>query len=193
MVELGVQIDKNKYSDLMRKVSLLASEDQINKAINRAAKRAADAAKTETVKQISSAYTLTVTDIREAVTTRNLKGGDVGAAMQIESSPFSLPKFTGVTPKAIMPPSKEIVNAQVKKGGGAQLKRSFVAKMKNGHVGVYERETDKGLPLEQHFGPSVPGMFGREKETEINKAAREKAGETLNKRLIHELERLMYG
>jgi hypothetical protein len=36
-------------------------------------------------------------------------------------------------------------------------------------------------------------MFGREKETEINIAAREKAMETLDKHVINELERLLNG
>jgi len=173
----------------MRTVSLLANEAQINKAISRAAKRAADSAKTETVKQLTNEYTLPVSEIRETVSARNLTGGDIGAAMQISSNPFALTKFDGVTPKE---PVKKPVLAQVKKGSSKlELAKSFAAKMKSGHVGIYERETDKSLPLEQHFGPATTGMFKANEK--VNEAVLEKAGETLNKRVIHELERLMYG
>jgi hypothetical protein len=65
--------------------------------------------------------------------------------------------------------------------------------MPNGHIGVYERQGEKSFPIDQHFGPSVAGMFGREKETEINITAREKAMETLDKYVINELERLLNG
>ena len=191
MVNVNVGFDRNKYSDIMRKVSLLANEEQINKAINRAAKRAADTAKAETVRQLSSEYTLPVSEIRGTITTRNLRGGDIGAVMQISSSPFALPKFTGVTPKEIMPPAKGPVRSEVKKGSSLELARSFVAKMKSGHVGVYERTTKKSLPLEQHFGPATTGMFKANEK--VNKAVMEKTGETFHNRVIHELERLMYG
>jgi len=189
MVNVSVEFDKNKYSDIMRQVSLLANETQINKAIGRAAKRAANAARTETVKQLSSEYTLPVSEMRGTLSTRNLMGGDIGAAMQISSNPFALPKFEGVTPKE---PVKKPVLAQVKKGSSKlELARSFAAKMKSGHVGIYERDTDKSLPLGQHFGPATTGMFKANEK--VNEAVLEKAGETLNKRVIHELERLMYG
>jgi hypothetical protein len=193
MISLNVEFDKNKYSEIMRKCSLLASVKEINKVINRAAKRAADTAKAETVRQLASEYTLPASEIRGTITTRNIGGDNVGAVMNISSSPFALPKFKGVTPKEVMPPAKGPVKAQIKKGSGAILKRAFVAKMKSGHIGVYERQGKESFPIDQKFGPSTPGMFGRENETEINKAVMKKAGETFDKRIQHELERLLNG
>jgi hypothetical protein len=117
-----------------------------------------------------------------------------------------------------MPPAKGPVRASVKQSGGADLSQSFVAKMKGGHIGVYEREERKRKSMDSHgrtfdkikrngkweeniahthiyelFGPSIAGMFGREKETEINIAVREKAMENLDKHVINELERLLNG
>jgi len=191
MVNVNVEFDKKKYADIMHKVSMLANEDQINKAINRAAKRAADTAKAETVRQLSSEYTLPTKEIRGTIATRNLRGGDIGAVMEIQSGPFALPKFTGTIPKEVMPPAKGPVRAEVKKGSSFELARAFVAKMKSGHVGVYERKTEKNTPLEQHFGPATTGMFKANEK--VNEAVMEKVGETFNGRVIHELERLMYG
>jgi hypothetical protein len=191
MVGLKIEFDKNKYSEIMRKCSLLANESEINKAINRAAKRAADTAKAESVRQLTSEYTLPASEIRGTIATRNIGGGKVGAIMDISSSPFALPKFKGVTPKEVMPPAKGPVQAQVKKGGGATLKQAFIAKMKSGHVGVYERQGEKPFPIEQHFGPSTPGMFKANES--VNNAVMQLAGETFDKRVQHELERLLNG
>jgi hypothetical protein len=208
MIDLHIEFDKNKYSDIMKKCSLLASEAEINKAISRGAEKAADEAKKETVKQLLSEYTLSGSEIKSPIKTRKMGGSEVGAVMNISSGVFPLYNFDGVTPREVMPPARGPVQVKVKKGGGATFKQSFVAKMKSGHVGVYEREEEKRrdkirvkgkdsnkeyMHINEFFGPSIAGMFGREKETEINIAAREKAMETLDKYVINELERLLNG
>ena len=190
MIDLNIEFDKRQYSEIMAKVTLLADEKEIQKAVNRAAKRAADTAKAETVRQLSAEYTLPVSELRGTISTRNLASG--GAVMQISSGPFALTKFQGTLPKEVMPPAKGPVIAQVKKTGGGQvLGRSFVAKMKNGHKGVYERKGKERFPLEQHFGPSTTGMF-KANET-VNEAVSKKAMDNFHERVIHEFERLMYG
>jgi hypothetical protein len=203
-VSLQIDFDKNKYSEIMRKCSLLANEAEINKAISKGAKKAADEAKKETIEQFLSGYTLSGSEIKPAIKTRKMGGGEAGAVMKIESGVIPLYQFEGVTPREIMPPAKGPVRAAVKQGGGANLSRSFVAKMPNGHIGVYEREGVKRLDrkdkdnkehdhIHELFGPSIAGMFGREKETEINIAVRKKAMENLDKHVINELERLLNG
>jgi hypothetical protein len=208
-VDLNVDFDKNKYASLMRKIELLANEKEINKVISKAAKKAADEARKETLNLIPAQYTVPKSEVEGTIETQKIGGGEKGAVMHIASDVFPLYKFGGVLPREIMPPAKGPVRAAVKQGGGADLSRAFVAKMPNGHVGVYEREGSKRKSKDSHgrekrgsvehnhinelFGPSVPGMFGREKDTEINMAVMEKAGEVFNKRVIVELERLMYG
>jgi hypothetical protein len=207
MINLSIEFDKNKYSEIIRKCSFLANEAEINKAISKGAKKAADEAKKETIKQLLSGYTLSGSEIKPAIKTRKMGGGETGAVMKIESGAFPLYQFEGVTPREIMPPAKGPVRAVVKQGGGAGLNRSFVAKMPNGHIGVFEREGAKRKSfretkgkaniahdhINELFGPSIAGMFGREKETEINIAVRKKAMENLDKHIINELERLLNG
>jgi len=190
-VGLQVEFDRNKFAEILKKCSLLATPAEINKAINRAAKRAADTAKAESIRQEASEYTLPVSEIRGTITTRKISGGDIGAVMKISSSPFPLTKFAGVTPNNTMPPAKGPVVAKVKKGGGATMKRAFVAKMKSGHVGVFEREGEKNLPIDQLFGPATPSMFDANEN--VNEAVMKLAGETFNDRVQHELERLLNG
>jgi len=192
--EFGIQFDERKYADVMRKVELLANRAQIEKAITRAAKKAANEAKKETAKLLASEYTLENPEIKKSLSTRKLAGSQMGAALDIASGVFALTKFKGVLPKAIMPPAKGPVNIKVKSSGSvAVFKRAYVAKMKSGHVGVFEREGEKSLPIEEHFGPSVPGMFGREKETVINMAVRDLAAKIFDQSVVTELENLMYG
>jgi hypothetical protein len=218
MINLSVEFDKNKYSELIRRCSLLANGAEINKAISKGAKKAADEAKKETVNQFLSRYTLSGSELKSAIKTRKMGGSETGGVMQITSGVIPLYQFEGTTPREIMPPAKGPVRAAVKQGGGADLSRSFVAKMPSGHVGIYEREDEKRKSMDSQgmtpdkikrngkweenkekyhinelFGPSIAGMFGREKETEINTAAIEKARETLDKHIINELERLLNG
>jgi hypothetical protein len=218
MIDLSVQFDKTKYSEIVQKCSLLANEKEINKAISKGAKKTADEAKKETIKQFLGKYTLSGSEIKSAIKTRKMGGSETGGVMQITSGVIPLYQFDGVMPREIMPPAKGPVRAAVKQSGGANLSHAFVAKMPSGHVGVFEREEDKRKSMDSHgrtfdkikkkgklvenkkhihiaefFGPSIAGMFGREKETEINTAAIEKAKETLDKHIINELERLLNG
>jgi hypothetical protein len=207
MVNLQVYFDRNKYAEIIRKCSFLASGKEINKAISKGAKKAADEAKKETLNQFLRQYTLSGAEIKPAIKTRRMGGGETGAVMQITSGVIPLYQFDGVTPREIMPPAKGPVRAAVKISGGEDLSRAFVAKMPGGHIGVFEREGVKRLDkvtrknkvnkihdhISEFFGPSIAGMFGREKETEINTAAIERAKETLDKHILNELERLLNG
>jgi hypothetical protein len=207
-VSLQIDFDKNKYSELLRRIELMSNEKEINNAISKGAKKAADEAKKETIKQILSGYTISGSEIKSATTTRKMGGGETGAVMRIESGAIPLYKFEGVTPREVMQPAKGPVRVKVKANGGSELSHSFVAKMPSGHIGVFEREgakrhskrhykdekRDKSHDhINEFFGPSIAGMFGREKETEINLAVREKAMKTLDGHVINELERLLNG
>ena len=188
MIELQVDFDKRKYADIMRKCSWLADSKTIEKAVSRAAKRAADAGKAETKRQLAAEYTLPSTEIGQTISTG---GSEIGAWMRLLSGPIPLPKFKGVTPKGVMPPEKGPVKAQVKKSGGAELKMAFVAKMKTGHIGVFERKGEKRLPIKELFGPSTTSMFKANEK--VHTAVQEKIKETLDKRIEHEFGRILNG
>jgi hypothetical protein len=219
MIDLQVNFDKNKYAELIQKCSLVSSGKEINNAISKGAKKAADEAKKETVNRILSGYTISGSELKPAIKTRKMGGDETGAVMNIVSGVIPLYQFEGTMPREVMPPAKGPVRATVKQeGGGSELGHAFVAKMPGGRIGVYEREESKRKSMDSHglisdrikkngewkdnkekwhiyelFGPSIAGMFGREKETEINLAVREKAMETLDKYVINELEGLLNG
>ena len=206
MIELSVGFNQSeKYTSLIKKLEVMASEKEINNAITKAAKKAATEARKETLSLIPGAYTIPVSEVKSSIKVRAIKGSEPGAVMQIMSGVFSLYEFGGVTPREVMPPSKGPVRAAVKQGGGSELGHAFIAKMPSGHIGVFEREGEKRLSkttrkgkknterdhIREFFGPSVPGMFGMEKETPINTAVIKRTGEIFNELVIQELEALL--
>lgn len=60
--------------------------------------------------------------------------------------------------------------------------------MQNGHEGVFFRSTWKGYPIDSMMGPAVPQLAGKK---EVIEAVTKKANETLEKRIEHELSRVM--
>jgi len=217
MIELSVGFNQNeKYASLIKKLQVLATEKEINKAITKAAKKAASEARKETLSLIPGAYTIPVSEVKSSIKVQAIRGSNPGAIMRITSGVFSLYEFGGVTPREVMPPSKGPVRAAVKQGGGSELGHAFIAKMKGGHIGVFEREETKRKSMDSHgrtynkikkngkwvenkahvhiqelFGPSVPGMFGMEKENPINTAVIKRTGEIFNELVIVELEALL--
>jgi len=188
MIDLKVEFNKSKYNDVLKKVSLLANEAEVNKAINRAAKRAADTAKAETVRQLTAEYTLPASEIRRTIASRNIGGGEVGAVMKISDGAHALFDFQ-INPKTI--PTKKPVTVSIKKGQSGVSRHGFVAKMNSGHIGLFSREGEERLPVIERFGPSTTGMF--KANNAINESVVMVAGETFEKRVLHELDRLMYG
>lgn len=76
----------------------------------------------------------------------------------------------------------------------ALFRHAFVARMKNGHVGIYERtggmtSNDKD-EIEELFGPSVPQMLGQQ---EVAKKLSEEAMEKFEERLDHEINAILNG
>jgi hypothetical protein len=207
MLSFKVEFDKSQYEALIKKLELLANDKEINNAIKKAARKAASEARKETLVLIPAAYTIPSSEVKSAIKVRASRGSEPGATMRITSGVFSLYEFGGVTPKEIMPPAKGPVRVAVKQDGDSELGRAFIAKMPSGHIGVFEREGVKRLSkttrkdkenkihdhIQELFGPSVPGMFGREKETPVNTAVIKRAGEIFNELAIVELEGLLNG
>ena len=71
---------------------------------------------------------------------------------------------------------------------------AFVARMKSGHIGIFERTGDKtekgGDAIEELMGSSVPTMLGNE---EVERKLSEKAVEKFDERLNHEVSRILNG
>ena len=78
----------------------------------------------------------------------------------------------------------------MKRGGGAVYDDAFIAEMKNGHIGVFRRETSKHLPISEYMGLSAAHMVG---ETAVAEKVQEEAQKTVEERVMHEVERILGG
>jgi hypothetical protein len=186
MIDLNIQFDKDKYQSMIARATLFNKD--IDKVINRAARRAADSGKTETKRQIASQYTLSSTDIGNTIEVKTLQEGSV---MRIFSSVQDIMAFRGVKPKSPTDSGRVIV--EVKKGRKFNIERGFVGVLskKQQRIGLYQRDVNKRNVFRRYHGPTTVGMF-KANET-VHNAAVAKIMETLDKRMIHELERMLNG
>ncbi|MGN1369367.1 MAG: hypothetical protein ACI4WX_10890 [Aristaeellaceae bacterium] len=82
------------------------------------------------------------------------------------------------------------VHVSVMKGAGATLDHAFDANV-NGHFGIFERVGKKRFPIKELYGPSTPQMM-YSNEAVLDKVE-EKVVETFEKRLDHEISRILNG
>jgi len=187
MIDLEIQLDKDKYQQMIARAALFNAD--IEKAVNRATRRAADSGKAETKRQLAAEYTLPSADIGKTIEVNQLSEG---MEMRVFSSVQDILAFKGVKPKMPMPGSGRVI-VEIKKGNKFTLERGFVGVLQKGQkkIGVYQRDEAKGNVLRKYHGPTTVGMFNAN-ET-VHNAAIDKIMETLDKRMIHELERLLNG
>jgi hypothetical protein len=179
---------RNDYNRIVQRLEKIANKTIIRKAINLAAKRAADHGVTLTKKGIAADTTLKPGDIGKKVK-RYAYGSplDMSIGMRISDTarPLSDFSFTPKKPKYRTAPEVEIYKGNKTRFG----KGAFVAKMPTGHVGIFERETEKPMPIKQLTGPSVTGLFKANEN--VHNMVWDEIFKTFEQRVEHEVERLL--
>lgn len=126
--------------DLERVRKMLAgvphgSEKAVANAINKSARTAV----TGVIKGLRKNYTVNSKHIRKnGFNIKRANAGNLAAVITIRGRVLGLNNFF-MTPKE---PAREIPFARVKKGGGGSFPGAFVARMKSGHVGIFQRLQD---------------------------------------------------
>jgi len=159
------------------------------RALSNAMNRGLSKMKTGATKKVREVYTVQSSAINEATSTRIQKASTGNLAGYIHFSGYKIPLYKfKVTPKA--PGIKKQVTAAVKKGGGTAFEHAFIAQMKSGHIGVFERETSKRFPIEEKMGLAMAQMVGNQSViAELEKEAQK----TVDERVTHEIDRLLNG
>ena len=151
-------------------------------------------AKKEAVKKVRERYT-----IRKAgyvsrtikMKVENMTGilsskGPVNDLSYFKTNPKTVPKRR--------PPKGKYLYSQVVKGQGGTIAHAFLAKMKSGHVGVFQRAglgaNNASLPISKLSGPSTPQMLGSPSVTEF---IAKKMLERMDKNLEHEIDAFLKG
>ena len=134
-------------------------------------------------------YIVKASTVREPLKIERASSSSPIAILRAVGRVIPLSKFK-IRPSKPTPGRSKPVTATVIKGKGGTIPKAFVARMPTGHVGVYRRKGRPRLPIMELYGPSVPQMIGNE---EVMRALEEKAQQTLDERMEHEITRLLEG
>lgn len=185
------------------------------KALRSAASRTASAVRTESTKAIRERYDITAENIRAkknvSVKVTSSSAGTV-ATVKFKGTKIPLYRYNGTSPvnptvdtskttyvyingvKKPVHPSVAASAHQLKGTAPKKFQGAFVAEMKSGHIGIFERTggvTANGNDeIKEIQGSSVPQMLGNK---QVQENVVKTAVSTFDKRLDHEITRILNG
>lgn len=183
----GIEDVERRLGNLKAKAPTVVSR-AINRAVSNVQKNMA--------KETSSKYYISSGDVKKTLRLVKASKSSLKAAVISNGPGIALSKFK-VNPGTVVryrgkSRSPKVYKAGVEKAGGVKPlngnPKAFIAVMKSGHKGVFERESGDSLPIKQLYGPSVPQMI---KNEEIMKVINDDANETLQKRIDAEIANLL--
>lgn len=172
------------------KVSALLSEvpNGPERAFTNAMNRALSRARTTTFKEVQSTYAIKKKVLDEFTKTETKKAtpNDVCGIIRFAGTQVPLYKYSLTQPKYPVPGMK--VKAGQKTA--TTFEHAFIAKMKSGHLGIFERDSKRSLPISEIMGSSMLAMAGNE---ETMGKVYEETSRVLDERIEHEVHRLLNG
>lgn len=185
----GLTVDIAEDS-LDRVTKLLAGiSGGVYKAVGSALTRAAAAGKTAAKQPVTREYSISQGEFLSQ--TRNINhfvrdtGGGLSVVFGFRGNVIPLMKFNTRVNN-----SGQVVTQVKRSGAAATLDRAFTAQM-GGHRGVYERVGVKRFPVEELYGPATPQMMYSNEE--VMDEIEDKMAETYEKRIDHEILRVLNG
>lgn len=182
MIEISIeQIDRiNKLLSGVQNGPQRVLHNAVNRGLNKA--------KTQAAKEASAIFVLSQSQIKSyaKINQKNASPGN-NIIGQISFSGNMIPiykfKVSGKGGKG------SSVKVHVKRGGGGTLLHAFIRNLGHG-TNVLERRTSQRNSSETIFGPSAAHMIGH---AEVVPQIEEEVQEVVNKRIEHEIERLLNG
>lgn len=154
------------------------------KALYNAIQRGATTIRKEAATEAASVYRISASDFkRQARVKSSASSGELSANVLFAGNLIPLIQFKVSYGRG------GGVSAAVKKGGGGAIKSAFITNMGFG-IRVFERVGAPRFPVEQKYGPSAAHMVN---EDTVRERIEKKAQETVDKRLEHEITRLLNG
>ena len=149
-------------------------------AVNRAAKRAGRAGKTEAKRYAASVYNIKQSQFtKNTQTTIKVYGGGSGATKVIIKYGGKMLDLLEFSPEISRTAG---VKYEANRGNEVHLKHAFDIQAYGGHV--YERVGKARFPVRQKYGPSTPHML---KDEEVADPLGKRIMEVFNQRLEHEI------
>ena len=198
MLSLDVGFDQTQIDRARRVLSGIPKGAE--KALCRALNKAVAKAKTETVRSICKEYSVKSSAVRKGLKVIKATYGNLTATILETGSPMELMAFA-VKPKKPASMKGKTADQRQKVVVGVSfntrktLPHAFVAKMQNGHIGIYTRERPAkgprhGLPIRQRYTTSVPQMM---KNARVLDRISEQARQVMTKELDRQVSLLLGG
>ena len=164
-----------------------AAKTAIRKTVRGARKDAVDKVKDRyTIKPAYVTRTLGFSFSAGGLTGSFKSSGRVNDLAYFKHSPRSVPKRR--------PPKGQYLYSQVVKGEGGTIAHAFLARMRSGHVGVFQRAghgaSNAPLPIDKLAGPSTPQMLG---SPTVSAFIQKRMEERLTKNIEHEVNAFLMG
>ena len=183
---IRLTLDSKGMAAIERKLSVVHKDAP--KAISRAINRAIKAGATDVSKNVRAQFLIPKGKLDATFHFKNSTPGDLHGAIDsiyggmLPASDFKL------TPKSPNPRRPRPVRLTVKKGGGGTISRAFIAQMQSGHTNAFRREGTARLPIKALYTISAPIMVG---VAEVAEPAMDRMQEIFDRRLDHEMDRLL--
>lgn len=179
-----VNIDEQRMREIQVQLGNVQNKAPI--AISRAMNRSVTAMETSISKGIRGKYHIKTGDVKGAMRSRKASPNALSAGVDVTGGVIGLDKFK-VSPKTVNPKRKSQLKISVRKdsaaGGAAGAFNANINGLK-----VMKRTSEKRLPIERLYGPSVPQMA---KNDEVSAGARRRGAEVFEDRLKREIRRLI--
>lgn len=160
------------------------AQKAVGSALSRAGKSGRTVAARAITKEYAITYSQVIANVRNINRTTYAAGG-VQVTFGYAGHVIPLIRFDATAS------SDGAIATRVKKSGTKEfLDRAFQAKV-GGHTGIFERETEERYPIKELFGPSVPQMMYSNED--VMDEIEEKIVETYEKRIDHEISRILNG
>lgn len=175
-------------SDLKQaSINIKAVQSGVPKAIAAALNRVSEGLKTEAARIVRKKYNIRAGDVRERGNIKVTRANMSRLEILLTSTGRNIPLIRfSTTPNS--PRSVKVVKAAVKRSGKKPIPGAFVAQMRSGHIGVFQRSGRTRTPIQEKYGPAVPVMLN---EPGVSEHLNEEAGKRMEKRLDHEMDRVL--
>lgn len=183
-----------KEPKIQRAMQLLGDEKKVRRAAARAINRSLNAGKTAAIRAVPKEYAVKQKQVRQRITTSRAKENNLQAGVTWRGQSLNIADFR-VRPGRPQPARRPILRAQVSRRNGFDpYQGAFLISTTRG-MKAYRRTRDARAdgtryPITGVWGPSIPQLVGAKS---VREAVEERAREQLDKRLDHEIDRLLGG
>ena len=179
MISLAVKVANNSIKKIQK--DFKRSDKEITKARVRACNRTATGTRTQVSKRVREKIRVKASVVKDH--TKILKATPLKPEARVEVEGFPLP-LSAFGPRQ----TKRGVTVGIEKGKKRQLKEgAFFSTMKSGHKGVFKRQGKDRLPIDEKYGPNIPGIVSGNTWKKIEKYTNDR----LERELDHEINRAL--